>query len=284
MTSQTMETVDLVGSSGNRLVGEVGGPEDGPPVILAHGGGQTRHAWKRTGEEMTNAGFRVLAYDQRGHGDSDWSEEGDYTLGTFAEDMLRVVDWIGGKPVLVGASLGGQSALLAEGESDHQVASALVLVDVTPRIQREGTERIRAFMEAYPDGFESLDQAADAVAAYASHRPRPKDPSGLAKNLRQKDGRWRWHWDPLFVEAIEEKLSDETRDRQLDAARAVTVPTLLVRGGVSDVVAEEGVKEFLGIVPGAEYIDVPRAGHMVAGDQNDAFSASVLQFIERVAG
>jgi non-heme chloroperoxidase len=278
-----METVDLVGSGGNRLVGEVGGPEDGPPVILAHGGGQTRHAWKRTGDEMIAAGFRVLAYDQRGHGDSEWSEDGEYPLGAFAADMLRVIDWIGGKPVLVGASLGGQSALLAEGESDRQVATGLVLVDVTPRIERAGTERIRAFMEAFPDGFESLDQAADAVAAYATHRSRPKDPSGLAKNLRQKDGRWRWHWDPLFVEAIEEKLSDATRDRQLEAARKVTVPTLLVRGGVSDVVGEEGVKEFLGIVPGAEYVDVPRAGHMVAGDQNDAFSTAVLEFVERIA-
>lgn len=282
MTDQ-MTLVEIEGSSGNRLVADVGGPEDGPPVILAHGGGQTRHAWKRTADDLMAEGFRVVAYDQRGHGDSDWSPDGDYGLSAFSCDMLRVIDWIGGRPVLVGASLGGQSALLAEGESDRHVAMALILVDVTPRISRTGTERIRAFMEAYPDGFASLDQAADAVAAYATHRPRPKDSSGLAKNLRQENGRWRWHWDPRFVEAIEEKLSDETRDRQFDAARAIRVPTLLVRGGVSDVVTTEGASEFLDVVPGAEFVDVPRAGHMVAGDQNDAFSTAVLQFIQRVA-
>jgi pimeloyl-ACP methyl ester carboxylesterase len=282
LNSETMRTIEIRGSTGNRLVADVSGPEDGPGVILAHGGGQTRHAWKRTSDELTERGYRVLSYDQRGHGDSDWAEDGDYRLSTFAADMLRTIEWIGGRPVLVGASLGGQSALLAEGESTEHVSTALVLVDVTPRVSRAGTERIRAFMEAHPDGFESLDQAADAVAAYATHRPRPKDPSGLAKNLREQNGRWRWHWDPRFVEAIDEKLSDETRDRQFDAARAISVPTLLVRGGVSDVVTREGVSEFLEAVPGAEFIDVPRAGHMVAGDQNDLFSAAVIEFIERV--
>src|SRR5690606_34836338 len=147
--------------------------------------------------------------------------------------------------------------------------------DVAHRIEVQGRDRIGDFMTAAPDGFASLEEAADAIAAYNPHRPRPKDLSGLRKNLRQReDGSWGWHWDPAFVHG-RFGSADETRsslvraDRLEAAAKALRLPTLLVRGRRSDLLSEEGAQDFLRIVPHARFADVAGAGHMVAGDRND---------------
>src|SRR5439155_21066479 len=103
------------------------------------------------------------------------------------------------RPRLVGASLGGLAALVAVGQSDD-LATALVLVDVTPMVEMDGALRIRDFMVEGLDSFERLEDAADAIAAFIPNRPRPSDLSGLRKNLRQRDGRWYWHWDPRFMQ------------------------------------------------------------------------------------
>ena len=124
---------------------------------------------------------------------------------------------------------------------------------------------------------------ADAVAAYNPHRPRPSDLSGLKKNLRQgEDGRYRWHWDPDFLKDDPESSDPFITPNHLDeAAAALTLPTLLVRGKMSDLLREDGAKTFLEQVPHAEFSDVSGAGHMVAGDRNDLFSQAVLGFLSR---
>jgi pimeloyl-ACP methyl ester carboxylesterase len=253
-------------------------------VLLLHGGGQTRHAWGRTAEAVAGRGWRAVAVDLRGHGDSGWSPDGEYGLDRFAGDVRCLVDGVGSPPVLVGASLGGLASLLALGEPPPVEALGLVLVDVAPRMEEDGVDRIKAFMTSAPDGFASLDEAADAVASYLPHRRRPDDLGGLRKNLRRRpDGRWIWHWDPRFVHAPEERVrSNDFADhaRLAAAARAMTVPTLLVRGGISDIVSVDGAQELQELIPQAELIDVAGAGHMVAGDRNDRFSAAVLQFLE----
>ena len=188
-------------------------------------------------------------------------------------------------PVLVGASLGGVSGLLAEGESEGRVAAGLVLVDVTPRMEAKGVQRIMDFMTHKPEGFESLEEAADAIARYRQHRSRPRGTSGLAKNLRQgEDGRWRWHWDPAFIRGDGSVRAAEAHEagRLLAAAERLTIPTLLVRGKESDVVSLEGAEEFQRAAPHAKFADVSGAGHMVAGDRNDAFTEAVLAFLDEL--
>jgi len=280
---------DLTGSGGLRLAADVDGPEDGPTVILLHGGGQTRHSWSGTWRYLVDAGWRAWSVDLRGHGDSAWASDGDYTLQTFAADTTAVARSLPRPPVLVGASLGGLSSMVAIASADPQdaLARGLVLVDVAHRLESGGTDRIGAFMIGNLDGFASLDEAADVIAAYNPNRPRPTDLSGLAKNLRQGvDGRWRWHWDPAFVSG---KFGswDETRSTVVEpnllerSADALRVPTLLVRGRRSDLLSEEGARDFLARVPHAEYADVAGAGHMVVGDRNEVFNAAVLDFLER---
>ena len=278
----------FLGRDGNRLAADEAGNAGDPPVVLLHGGGQTRHSWGTTLGAVACKGWHAYAVDLRGHGESDWAPDGDYTLDAFAGDVLAISHALDTPPVLVGASLGGIASLAAIGEhTDETVGRALVLVDVAPRIEEQGRMRIGLFMmEHMEDGFASLDAVADAIQQYNPHRPRPTDLKGLQKNLRHgDDGRWYWHWDPAFIGG---RLGspDETRSSIVDperlgkAARALTVPTLLVRGRVSDLLSEEGAQELLEMVPHARLVDVAGAGHMVAGDRNDLFNDAVVQFLD----
>jgi pimeloyl-ACP methyl ester carboxylesterase len=273
---------------GLELAADAYGPDDGPPILLFPGGGQTRHSWDGTARLLGNKGWRATTVDLRGHGDSDWALDGDYSLDAFAADVRDIARATGRRPpALVGASLGGISSLIAIAEDDQTterpVASALVLVDVAPRLEPEGVARIGTFMLGHLDGFASLEDVADAVAAYNPHRPRPSDLSGLRKNVRQReDGRWYWHWDPRFMSPgrIDEPRSIRNEDRLERAAQTLTLPVLLVRGRQSDVLSEAGARNLQALVPHARFVDVAGAGHMVAGDRNDVFNDAVVAFLE----
>jgi pimeloyl-ACP methyl ester carboxylesterase len=254
-------------------------------VLLWHGGGQTRHSWKSTAQQLALAGWTAVVFDTRGHGDSEWAPDGDYSMDALVEDVVAAA----GKysdPVLVGASLGGLMSLVGIG-TGRVSARGLLLVDVAPRIESAGSRRIGEFMrERAETGFADLHEVAAAVAAYNPHRRRPASLDGLRKNVRQHaDGRWYWHWDPRIMPGhVDEPTRLVDIERLRDAARGVTVPTLLVRGGLSDVLSEEGVRDFLELVPQARFVDVGSAGHMVAGDDNDAFSDAVFTFLDSLPG
>jgi pimeloyl-ACP methyl ester carboxylesterase len=271
------------------LAADAYGPPEGPPVLLFPGGGQTRHSWDGTARLLGDKGWHATTVDMRGHGDSDWAADGDYSLDAFAADVRDVARATarahGRAPALVGASLGGISSLIAIAEADpgDAVAAALVLVDVAPRLEPKGVARIGAFMLRHLDGFASLEEVADAVAAYNPHRPRPSDLSGLRKNVRQHDdGRWYWHWDPRFMTPgrMDEPRSIRNEARLEAAARALTLPVLLVRGRQSDVLSEAGAHHLQALVPHARSVDVAGAGHMVAGDRNDVFNDAVVGFLQ----
>lgn len=230
--------------------------------------------------ELLARGYHVINLDARGHGDSDWAPDGRYGLDAHAADLRSVIATLRSPPALVGASMGGATSLYAVGTSAQPLARALVLVDVVPRIDPEGAKKILAFMSAQPDGFATLDEAAAAVAAYNPHRPRPKDPAGLMKNLRRRaDGRLHWHWDPRFLTDPQRAEPPAFAERLHQAADHVRIPTLLVRGLKSDLVSEDGVAELRTHLPQLEVFDVAGAGHMVAGDQNDPFNDGMLAFL-----
>ena len=269
------------GASGVTIRGDAWGDPDGRVVILQHGGGQTRHAWRGAGETLGDAGYYAIAMDSRGHGDSDWSEDASYEPEMNVQDLLAVVESIGAEqPILVCASMGGSTSLLAVG-TGRLDAAALVLVDIAPRIEPEGSKKIKAFMDQKPDGFDSLEEVAAAIANYQPHRKRPRNLDGLAKNIRLgSDGRYHWHWDPRRRNRNWDM--NEHRQHLEAAADNLDLPVLLVRGGLSDVLSEDGAQAFLTQCPHAEYVNVTGAAHMVAGDRNDVFSGSVVDFLHRV--
>lgn len=274
-----MTTIRIPVAGGLTIVADELGPRGAPTVILGHGGGQTRHSWDKAGHELADAGYHVLNYDLLGHGNSDWEPEGDYSVARRVADLRGVAAIASERFAFVGASLGGMSAMAASAAGIEP--QAIVLVDVVAQLAPEGVRRIVGFMSASPNGFVSLEEAADAISAYYPDRPRPRSLDGLRKNLRQgEDGRYRWHWDPRFLSGGFEhgellRIMDEAdwTDR---------VPTLLVRGMKSDIVSEEGVADLRRRIPALEVADIGGAGHMVAGDRNDQFNAAVIAFLARV--
>lgn len=287
MPSDEAHDIDFTGCDGNRLVATSRGAGS-RPVLLLHGGGQTRHAWDGTARRLAQAGWQAVALDQRGHGHSAWVDDGAYGFGDFGRDARVVAQEVearsGYKPVAVGASLGGLASLLALGAGgDEPVFSALILVDVVPQMDPRGVDHIQGFMRARAvDGFASVEEAAEAIAAYLPHRPKPRALDGLAKNLRRRsDGRWRWHWDPRFLDGPHSVNADwPAAERALMAASAsLAVPSLLIRGGSSELVTDAAARAFLDLSPGTSHVNIAEARHMVAGDRNDAFAAAVLDFL-----
>ena len=251
-----------------------------PSILMLHGGGQNRFSWKNTGQILAEEGFHVVALDSRGHGDSDRAPNANYTVDALCADTLAVLDQIGRPVILIGASMGGMTGMLVADVAGPEKVTKLVLVDVVPRYDKDGSARIRDFMASGVNGFETLEDAADAVAAYLPYRTKPRSPEGLKKNLRLRDGRWYWHWDPAFLTAPDDDRF--VRMQKLEQAVVdLKIPILLIRGKLSDVVSPEGVKDFLEKVPGAEFVELSDAGHTAAGDDNDAFSEVVVQFVSR---
>ena len=276
----------FAGHEGVEISGDVRGDPSAPIVLLLHGGGQTRHSWGGTAAALARRGWCAITLDARGHGESEWHVDGDYSLTAFALDVDAIARDLPSPPFVVGASLGGCTAMLLEGKVAPGSTKAVVLVDIVPLYDEFGTDRIHRFMiDRVHEGFADLHEARDAIAAYNPHRPPPSDLKGLEKNLRLgEDGRWRWHWDPRFASVDPSdrgprEITDQNRMRE--ACRRMHLPVMLVRGRMSDVVTSEGVASFLADVPHAEYVDVSGAGHMVAGDRNDAFTDAVVDFLER---
>ena len=283
------ESFSISGVGGVRIVADRLGDPLAPAVVFLHGGGQTRRSWGRAAAAVAKRGWQAITVDLRGHGESDWSEDGDYRVTSFAGDVLEVLGELPPQPVLVGASLGGFAAMLLAGEMSPGTVRAVVLVDIVPNMDPSGATRIHTFMnDRMTSGFESLEEVADAIQQYNPHRPRPTDLDGLRTNLRRRDGRWFWHWDPKFIDGTSARPPIEVTevDRLYAAVEAILrngVPMLLVRGQVSDLVTKERADEFIARFPEIDFVDVGGAGHMVAGDRNDVFAGAVVEFLARHA-
>jgi pimeloyl-ACP methyl ester carboxylesterase len=283
------EAFTTAGVDGVRIVADRLGDPLAPAVVFLHGGGQTRRSWGRAAAAVAERGWQAITVDFRGHGESDWSEDGDYRVITFAQDVLEVLRHLPPRPVLVGASLGGFTAMLLAGELSPDTVRAVVLVDIVPNMNPSGASRIHNFMyDRMESGFDSLEEVADAIQAYNPHRPRPTDLDGLRTNLRIRDDRWYWHWDPKFIDGTSALPPIEVTevDRLYTAVEAILrgdVPMLLVRGQMSDLVTEERAAEFVARFPGIDFVDVGGAGHTVAGDRNDLFAEAVVEFLARHA-
>jgi pimeloyl-ACP methyl ester carboxylesterase len=280
MVHMDSEQVIFQGFEGLQLVADVRGDPDAWPVLFLHGGGQTRHAWGKAAQTIAAEGWRTITVDLRGHGDSEWSPTGDYSFTAYCADCVALVDQLQKPPVLVGASLGGITATLAEGTSDRTVSCGVVLVDIAPRSNSEGVKRIRDFMQTGVRGFDSLEEAAATIAAYTPQRKRAANLEGLMKVLRQRDNRWYWHWDPRVLDNGRTEVVSDQFESLLDVAMTnIRVPTMLVRGRLSDVVTQDSVDDIIARVPDITVVEVDGAAHMIAGDQNDAFSDAVVGFL-----
>ncbi|MGQ0800031.1 MAG: alpha/beta fold hydrolase [Pseudomarimonas sp.] len=280
-------TTRLPRADGVQLAVTTHGPDAATPVLFTHGFGQTCQAWENSARVLAEAGYRSLLVDARGHGGSDWNPPDlAYSMQQFVDDLDAMADNAcrdaSTPPVLVGASMGGLIGMFSAARAPERFR-ALVLVDITPRWEADGVARILDFMGAHPDGFADYEHAAEAIAAYLPHRRGRKTPEQMRSLLvARADGRLRWHWDPRLLNQIA-RGGERYQDDLVAAARRVCVPTLLISGGQSDLVSSRNVDEFLQLVPHATHVQIAEATHMVAGDRNDQFTATILGFLTTLA-
>ena len=289
MDQPTSKTIRFKTAEDITIVADAYGNPKDKPILLLHGGGQTRHSWKKTGTRLAKAGWYVVATDSRGHGESSWSSQKNYSFDFLANDLIAIAKSFDQKPILIGASMGGLTSIIAI-DRHPDLATAIVLVDVSPKLEKKGVDRIFDFMNAQPEGYASLEVVQDAIIAYLPQRknaPRGKaNIAGLQKNLRKlPNGNWGWHWDPNMLEVWMNLSNHRDPNKMSDYLNTVLhdlkIPALLVRGGMSDVVSKEIVVELLKSAPNLAYVDVKDAGHMVAGDSNDVFTDALLAFLNK---
>lgn len=250
-------------------------------LLFVHGGGLTAHTWDIVCLALRHS-YHCIAVDLRGHGDSEWSPNMEYNLSAFADDIegfARAV--ISDHFAVIGMSLGGLAAL-AYAATRPQRLVALVLVDVGPTVQPTGAARIRRFMEL-PDELDSVD---DFVARAKQFNPLREEQllrRSLLHNLRRlPNGKWTWKYDRRHRQRADLTTVDARREGLWSDVARVDCPTLVVRGGRSDVFTDEHAQELAQRLPHGEWVKVPAAGHTVQGDDPQGLLGELVPFLERV--
>lgn len=249
-----------------------------PPLVLLHGVGQTCHTWDLFAAAMSPH-FHVMAFDQRGHGDTDWAADKDYSRHSMVEDVGAFTTALGlDRFFLTGMSMGGANSLSFTAKNPDRV-EALVVVDVGPRVENKGVQNIRNFMKDFRE-FDSLDEAAAVI-----HKFNPRRPLEIIRkytvvyNLKQlPSGKWTWKYDTYFSEGHSRINVKQMQEELSQEVKKIACPTLLVKGAESDVLSLDGARLLQTAIPGSEFALVAGAGHSVMGDNPPGFEAAVREF------
>ena len=249
------------------------------PMLCFHGITQTAHSWDEVAAPLA-ADRRVLCFDQRGHGDSDWAADAMYTRQEMATDIAALASALALPPaVVVGMSMGGINSMTFAAGHPERVA-ALVVVDVSPEVKREGVDSIRRFVQA-ADVLESFEAFVDRAHTFNPRRSRANIESRLRHNLKQlADGRWTWKYDPQ-LRSPQRPLGSGLTANLWDDVAAIRCPTLILRGAESDILAPEAAAKLQQAIAGSELVEIPKAGHSVMGDNPGAFVAAVEEFLSK---
>ena len=247
------------------------GDPSAPPALLLHGGNQSSHSWDLVSLHLADR-FHVYALDQRGHGDTEWSRELDYSMEAMSADVLAFIADQGlDRPVILGHSMGGRVTLQTI-LHDPTVARAAVIVDVGPELSAKGAKVIGDFI-AHNIEFDDLDEFLENVARYDRFRSREHIARTVKYNLLVRaDGK--------YVSKVDHRrLPGSMREITLDAVAAIDCPVLVVRGGESDVLTADAAERFVAALPAGRLVTVPDVGHNVHGGNTPGFLAAVTPFL-----
>ena len=255
------------------------GEPDNPPMLLLHGFAQTCHSWDFVALALCDR-FHVMALDQRGHGDSDWAPDGDYSPEAQQGDIQAIVEALDLHGlVLMGLSMGGRNAFTYAANHPERVR-ALVIVDAAPENLRAGGENIRRFVEQ-EDELDSIEDFVERVRQYNPRRPVEQIRGSIAHNLKQlPNGKWTWKYDKVLRSPERRTNTDPTVTQRLwDYVESLRRPTLVVRGAQSDIVTLETAEAMHRRIPDGRLATVEKAGHLVMGDNPAGFERAVTEFL-----
>ena len=273
-----MHTDHTVNLHGQRFHYTEWGARTAPPIVLLHGVTGHARTWDDEARLLAER-RRVLALDQRGHGDSDPAPDGDYGDDALLGDLDAFVHALGlGRVSLLALSLGGRVAINYAGRYPAQV-ERLVVVDIGPEIAPAGRARVGTLMATAPERFASIE---DVIIHMRANAPRYTD--AMLRHRAQHavrplpGGGFTWKYDRALRDAIRQGRLRVPADLW-PQWRAIACPTLLVRGAESDVLSDETAKRMIDALPAARLVVVPDAGHTVPGDQPAAFQALLREFL-----
>ena len=248
------------------------------PILFLHGGALTAHTWDLCCLALRDE-FHCLALDQRGHGDTDWAPDADYSIAAQREDIRGFVDELGlDRFILAGMSMGAINSLAFAIHYPERL-SHLVLIDAGPEVRRPGSRRIRDFVNGSAEP-ETLDQIIERALAFNPRR----DPLILRRSLmhnlrRQTDGTWAWKYDRRRFRQMDHDAHAAERRGLADGVARITCPTLVVRGAESDVFHDEDAERLAQRLPDGRWVRIPRAGHTVQGDNPKDLAAALREFL-----
>lgn len=250
-----------------------------PPLLCLHGITQTAHSWDEVAEALS-AEFRVICLDQRGHGDSDWAGDGNYSRQEMASDVEAVAAALGlSSFLLCGMSMGGINAITFTAAHPQSVR-ALVIVDVSPEIKAEGVQNIRSFIQA-SDVLNTFEEFVERAHRFNPRRTLDNIRSRLRHNLKQlPSGQWTWKYDTA-LRSPNRGFQASALGNLWDDVAKIRCRTLIVKGGDSDILSAEAANRLQSAIPGSELVVIPGAGHSVMGDAPGAFVAAVHPFLHR---
>lgn len=268
--------VEFRGSGGVKLRGEAFGVPTHPPVLLLPAGGQHHRSLIEVARALGAAGRYAICLDLRGHGVSEWSSAGEYSLEAYVDDIRLVLQQFEQRPVLISTAISGINAVIALGETQDPSCSGLVLAGVSDQMNREEMRTAVRLLREQASGFDTEEEA---VIARRELRPFEQPQTDVASELRTgDDGRLYWHWDPRMLGAYDVRRAMQ---RFKAALKNIRVPTLIVRGGLSQLISEESAENLRDLIPAAELVNLEQAGHLAATDDHDGFNAALLEFLER---
>ena len=258
------------------------GPDDGPVILALHGFGVSGHMFDEFGQRAADR-YRLINLDQRGHGDSEWASDGDYTREAFVADVEAVREGLGFESViLMGHSMGGLNAVEYTFQHPERV-SALILVDVGPEAAKEGVDNIMRFTRG-PDELD-FDEFVQNAMRFNTRRTEENIRERMRHRLRPlENGKWTWKFDKRFREGegAVRSGSQLSSDELWRRFRELAPPVLLLRGQQSDILSQEVAERTVGEIPAARLVVVPEAGHSVPGDNPDGFTEAVTAFLDDV--
>jgi pimeloyl-ACP methyl ester carboxylesterase len=222
--------------------------------------------------------YRVLALDQRGHGESGWAGEGGYAIAEMTADLGAFVAALGLEAfTLVGLSMGGMVAMDYAGRRPKALA-ALVIVDIAPELVTSGAERIQE-RQKDSDIFANREAAFVAVRAASPVPPEAHLRHRVHNNLmRLEDGRYTWRYDRVLRSPA--ALGRRDPDAGWRSCANIAVPTLVIRGEISDILSPELAERMVEAIPGARLVTVAGSGHSVPLDKPDGFLAAGREFLK----